>query len=355
MTVRDTYLVLCLFIAAAWFVPSPAHAQAGGYVPCSESPYAGSPPPGTDTLVATEQLVIAGATVGTAWFCTWPEVDADGNDVDDNWIQVQNYSAAGLQCSATLDLFDENDNPFQGGQGSNNVAAVDQVVDIVNSGFTINTGIDVSDSTIQCTLLSGGGGGGGGGGSASSSGTVSFVGSVDVGAINYSSDTVDITVNEIFNSAGTTSPSLDIELWFTSTPYPGSGGISGYKVAHFALPSTGNCSIGISQLPANSGCENINSGLIAVTAPPGGTYFATLVIGESGSGCNGYCIVDGVPLANQETVPAPAAAANTFGPSASSSSSGKGGGMDVPTILVLLTLAVLRIAKVSRQARSRLF
>ena len=360
--------VACLIVLAGSLLSygPVASAQGIGYTPCANTGNVGGP---GNPVPSGQFTVSVNGSSNNGAICDLPTLDASGNPADDYWLEVQDDTNQLLACTATLWIVDADGTEMSAYGGTNFSPGVTSKV--VSVGPLENTtGIDVArtEPTLHCTAnpaaggggsssgaSSGGGSGGSSGGTGSGgssgagiSGSVSFVGSVDVGAINYVSDTVDVTVNEVYNSAGTISGPLEIELWFTSTPYPGSGGISGYEVAHFPLPSIDNCSTMNSQLPANHGCESINSGTISVTAPPAGTYFAALVIAESGlSGCSGYCIVGGVPLDNQETIPAAAVDPPTSGPSGGSSSGG-GGAFGLPIVMILLALAVLRLIKASR-------
>ncbi len=172
---------------------------------------------------------------------------------------------------------------------------VDDAIDLVNlatGGPTV---------TVQS---SGGGGGAGTGGSSGSNGNAQLSGSTLVSGIDWTSDTVDIQVAKVANTASSvTSGSLEIQLWFSTSPYSG-GSLTGYKVASFPLPAS--CTIGQAQLAAGQGCSSINSGTISATPPPPGTYYAVLALEEYSSTCTtngGYCIDNGIQLQNQETVP----------------------------------------------------
>jgi hypothetical protein len=183
-----------------------------------------------------------------------------------------------------------------------------------SSSCTTDGGYCVDDSINLVNLVTGGptvtvqsssgGGGPGIGGSSGSNGNAQISGSALVSGIDWTSDTVDIQVAKVTNTtASVTSGSLEIQLWFSTSPYSG-GGITGYKVASFPLPAS--CTIGQSQLAAGQGCSSIDSGTISATPPPPGTYYAVLVVEEYSATCTtngGYCIDNGFQLQNQETVP----------------------------------------------------
>lgn len=197
-----------------------------------------------------------------------------------------------------------------------------------SASCTTDGGYCLDDAIDLVNLVTGGptvtvqsaGGGSGAGGSSGSNGNVQMSGSALVSGIDWTSDTVDIQVAKVTNTTSSvTSGSVEIQLWFTTSPYSG-GGLTGYKVAAFPLP--GSCTIGQSQLAAGQGCSSIDSGTISAIPPPPGTYYAVLAVEEYSATCTGnggYCIDNGFQLVNQETVPAQTGSGGGSGGSGGSS------------------------------------
>lgn len=189
-----------------------------------------------------------------------------------------------------------------------------------NNGYCIDDFVDLKNlvtggPTVTVGTVDDGGSG--------TTGNAQMAAPVQVSGIDWTADTVDITVTSVTNTSNVTSGSLAIQLWFTPTPYTGGAISGGYKVASFPLP--GSCTTGQAQLNAGMSCDSINSGTIAVTPPPAGSYYAAVVLEEySPNNCPtnaGYCIDNGLALQNQETVPDP-----TVTTSIATTASGGGGG-----------------------------
>jgi fibronectin type 3 domain-containing protein len=138
-----------------------------------------------------------------------------------------------------------------------------------------------------------------------SSGSVSFEqGSVQLSALNWSNDTAELSLPAIQNGTASETGSLAVQVWFSSTPYAG-GAIDGVLVTSSPLPAS--CSVGNSQLPANSGCGAYSTP-VTLTPPEAGTYYVTVALVEYGaSPCtadpDGNCLLQAVPQDAQETVP----------------------------------------------------
>ncbi len=342
---------------------STAHSQ-DTYTPCSSSGYA---PASGSSIVETTPLDYAGESIGVAYFCTYPQTDpTTGLEEDFNWVEAENFTATGIYCAAALYITDANGEASLGGSGYNNIVYVNQVLVVANTGFQDNTGIDIANSTITCSPLSsgsggtgngsGGGGSSGGGGAGGSSGgssggtssgePLSLLGSINVDAINYTNDTTVISIGGVQNTSGATSGTVQFQLWFLPAPYTGGGISMGNLVASFQL--SGDCTTGQGQLAAGAMCDSITSGTITVTLPPAGTYYAVVTVDEydpanCGTTGGGYCVVQGVQLPTQVTVPT--ASASGSGASSTSSSSGGGGGFDETVIALLSALVALRFRR----------
>ena len=213
-----------------------------------------------------------------------------------------------------------------------------------NNGYCIDDFVDLKNlltggPTVTVGTVDDGGSG--------TTGNAQMQGPVQVSGIDWTADTVDITVTSVTNTSNVTSGSLAIQLWFMATPYTG-GAVSGYKVASFPLPAS--CTTGQAQLNAGMSCNSINSGTIAVTPPPAGTYYAALLLEEySPSNCTsnaGYCIDDGLALQNQETVPDPPVVTSVV-------SAISGGGGDLHWLDVLALAAFVAIGRLWRKVRLR--
>ena len=210
-----------------------------------------------------------------------------------------------------------------------------------NNGYCIDDFVDLTNlvtggPTVTVGAVDDGGSG--------ASGNAEIAAPVQVSGIDWTADTVDITVTSVTNISNVTSGSLAIQLWFSTTPYAGGAIASGYKVASFPLPAS--CTTGHAQLNAGMSCNSINSGTIAVTPPPAGTYYAAVVLAEyNPSNCPsnaGYCIDNGLALQNQETVPDPPVTTSVT----SVSATGGGGALRLLDCLGLLTLlALLKLTK----------
>jgi hypothetical protein len=213
-----------------------------------------------------------------------------------------------------------------------------------NGGYCIDNAIQLQNTETVPAQTGSGGGTGGSGASSGTYGNAQLSGLGQVSAIDWTGDTVDIHLATVTNTTtNATTGTLDVELWFTSSPYAG-GSINGYKVASFRLPAS--CTTGQSQLGPEQSCTSIDSGTIAVTPPPAGTYYAVLSLGEYNSqACNadgGFCLDNAVQLQSQETVPSA-----TTSPSGGSGSGGGGGGggggsLDIVTLVLGMLLLASR-------------
>lgn len=98
-------------------------------------------------------------------------------------------------------------------------------------------------------------------------------------AFQTTGNTVVITVDRIRFScpAGVsgTSGSIRLELWATSSPFSGTGSISGYRTAIYQLPQVLSC---------GQSYTNVSSGTVAYTPPPAGYASYSLLLSEFDSG-----------------------------------------------------------------------
>jgi hypothetical protein len=222
-----------------------------------------------------------------------------------------------------------------------------------NGGYCLDNAIQLQNTETVPSQTGSGGGTGGSGASSGTYGNAQLSGPGQVSAIDWTGNTVDIHVATVANTTtNATTGTLDVELWFTSSPYAG-GSVSGYKVASFRLPAS--CTTGQSQLGPGQSCTNIDSGTIAVTPPPAGTYYAVLSLGEYNSqACStngGFCLDNAAQLQNQETVPS-VTTSPPAGSGGSGGSSGGGGSLDNATLLLgLLVLATRQIFSLRRAAK----
>jgi hypothetical protein len=184
-------------------------------------------------------------------------------------------------------------------------------------------------------------GGSGNGSSSGANGGVQLSGSQSA-SYDYTSGTVDLSIGGVSNTTSNTTGTIEVELWFLTTPYAGSGGFTGTKVASYRLPAT--CTVGDNQLAPNSGCTAFDSGTITATFPAAGTYYGVLAVSEynNNSACasNGsFCLDSAIQLNGTATVP------SVTTPIATPDSSGGGGG--ALDILALATLGLLVVARIT--------
>lgn len=104
-----------------------------------------------------------------------------------------------------------------------------------------------------------------------------FVGSV---SYQYSGGTVRILANRVENdrAAGTLSGTLRLSLWATSQPPIFGQTVTGYMTASYTL----------GQLQGGFAFNSIDTGNIAFTRPPDGTYYFTLFLDEFQNSAFGY-------------------------------------------------------------------
>jgi hypothetical protein len=213
-----------------------------------------------------------------------------------------------------------------------------------NNGYCIDDYVDLTNLVTGGPTVTVGGVNDGGSGS---TGNAEMAGPAQVSGIDWTADTVDITVTSVTNISSVTSGSLAIQLWYTASPYAGGAISNGYKVASFPLPAS--CTTGQAQLNAGMACSSIDSGTISVTAPPAGTYYAALLLVEyNPSICPsnaGYCIDNGLALQNQETVPDPITVT-----SIASTGGGGGGGGDLYWLDVFALAALVAMSRLQRAA-----
>ena len=134
--------------------------------------------------------------------------------------------------------------------------------------------------------------------STSTATNVQFVGGV---AYDYVGNVVTLTADRVENfTAGVTSGTLRMEWWAFESPYDGSAQ-TGYKLAQYSL----------GQLQSGFAFININSGGLAFTLPPTGSWALVMVLTEFDGGPvnNGYSVRDWVNFINPLVVNAPLATA----------------------------------------------
>jgi len=117
----------------------------------------------------------------------------------------------------------------------------------------------------------------GSGGATNQSSALAFIGASSF-QTNPSAGTVTITVPEIIDNsaAGSTSGTVKVQLWYFPSPYTGAAQ-TGYNVAEVT-----NYNGTLSGGGGNYGAQTVT---VSYTAPPGGTYYAALLLEEfTGSG-----------------------------------------------------------------------
>jgi hypothetical protein len=210
-----------------------------------------------------------------------------------------------------------------------------------SSTCTTNAGYCIDDFVTLKNLVTGGPTvvvGSVNDGGSGATGNARMDGPAQVSAIDWNNDTLSTSVASVSNVSGALTGSLAIQLWFTSTPYTG-GAIQGYRVASFSLPAS--CTVGNAQLNAGMACNSITSGTLSVTAPPPGTYYATLALAEYNPAmCTdnaGFCIDNTLALQDQETVPDPITPVTTL---AAAGGGGGGGSVGIISSLFMFALVV---------------
>jgi hypothetical protein len=179
----------------------------------------------------------------------------------------------------------------------------------------------------------------GGGGDTGGNPELTFVGTAGYSA-NFTTNTVEITVDQILNSSATnqTSP-LRLELWLTTSAYNG-GTITGNRVAVYQLTVPAN-----GRLNPGQGVTGIDVTVPLGNLPSPGSYIATLVLSEQTQNCgssDGYCIESFAKFSNTFDVPSAAPPPVVGGGGSSSSGGGGGGALDILGLFALGILSVLR-------------
>jgi subtilisin-like proprotein convertase family protein len=103
---------------------------------------------------------------------------------------------------------------------------------------------------------------------------LSFIGNVSY-VIDPALNTVQLNLAELDNTGTTTSGTIRLELWLTSTPWNTLGPNTGYEIATDQLSGSSNGRLGPNQY-----FSNISHTVSYRTHPPAGTYFVTLVAAE---------------------------------------------------------------------------
>jgi hypothetical protein len=313
--------------------------------------------PSADDTSAVMQLAgirntTANATSGSLgfelWYSSTPYSGGtiDGYKVAESYLPIGNCTSSQLgpgQSCAAITVTDTLTLPPAGMYYPVLVLVEFSSGCVTNNGYCIDDYVDLKNLVTGGPTVTVGGVNDGGSGS---TGNAEMAGPAQVSGINWTADTVDITVTSVTNISNVTSGSLAIQLWFTAVPYTGGAISNGYKVASFPLPSS--CTTGQAQLNAGMACNSIDSGTISVTAPPAGTYYAALLLVEyNPSNCPsnaGYCIDNGLALQNQETVPDPITVTGI------ASTHGGGGGGDLYWLDVLALAALVAMGRLYRAA-----
>jgi len=120
--------------------------------------------------------------------------------------------------------------------------------------------------------------------------------------IHFALEQATLRIDRIRNSSTTrTSGTLRLELWATTSQYSG-GSISGYQVAVYRFPGTGQLSPGTSFVDVSQ-TVGVNS------RPPQGAYYTALILSEYSDSCaanDKFCIIDYGTFSSPLNVPAPA-------------------------------------------------
>ena len=360
---RIHLLVACMMAAAAAVTPPDASASTGdaAFVAGKYEILPAASGSTASVQVAGIQNTTVNTTTGSLGFELWYSSEPysggtiDGYKVAASYLPIGNCSSSQLvpgQSCLDIIVTDALIMPPAGtyypvlllvehtsGCTSNNGFCIDDFVALTNSA--------TGGPTVTVTPVSDGGSG--------VTGNAEMLTPVTVGSIDWTSDTVDISVSQVLNVSGATSGSLAVQLWFTAAPYASGSSISGYKVASFPVPAS--CTTGDSQLGAGMGCTSIDSGTIDVTPPPAGTYYAVLVLAEyNPSACStnaGYCVDNAVNLENQETVPSQTTVVTSGGGTGGGGTSGGGGGgsMGGWWIACLVCIALVRLRRLPACAR----
>jgi hypothetical protein len=206
-----------------------------------------------------------------------------------------------------------------------------------NGGYCIDNGIQLQNQETVPTQTGSGGGSGGSGGSSGTYGNAQLTGNISFNSIDWTSNTADLQVAGITDMGNVTTGTLELEVWYTTTPYT-SGTINGYKVASYRLPAS--CTTGQAQLSPGSSCVSLDTGTLPLTRPPAGTYYIVVAIDEYNSkACTsngGFCLDNAIQLQSQDTVPS----ATPIDPVVAATGGGGGGSID----LLFLTILALSVA-----------
>lgn len=103
---------------------------------------------------------------------------------------------------------------------------------------------------------------------------LNFVGNVSY-TIDPAQNTVKLNVTELDNTGTSTSGTIRLELWLTTTPWNPLGSNTGWEVATDQLSGSSNGTLG-----PNRYFSNISDTVSYRSHPPAGTYFVTLVAAE---------------------------------------------------------------------------
>ncbi len=106
------------------------------------------------------------------------------------------------------------------------------------------------------------------------SGNVVLVGTYSY-AIYPTTNTVQLTAAQLQNIGASSTGTVRIELWLTTTPWNQNGSNTGYEIATDQLHGSSNGTLGVGQYFAN-----INDTVSFINHPPAGTYFVTMAVAE---------------------------------------------------------------------------
>ena len=94
-------------------------------------------------------------------------------------------------------------------------------------------------------------------------------------AINPNANTVSLSVDQIVNNSYSSTGTLRLELWLTTTPWSSTGANTGYEVATYRITGSSNGILGPNQY-----FYNITGTVAYNMHPPVGTYYVTLAVAE---------------------------------------------------------------------------
>ena len=102
-----------------------------------------------------------------------------------------------------------------------------------------------------------------------------FVGNYSY-SISTANNTVVLSADELENTSSTsTSGTIRLELWLTTTPWNSGGSNTGYEIATYRITGSSNGTLGPDQY-----FSNVSNTVTYVNHPPAGSYYVTLAAAE---------------------------------------------------------------------------